>query len=201
MALINPNQYIKQLRDFGDRVADGITAFAGNIVFVYFHILWFSAWLMAGTGAFGPQYEVDKFPFSLLTLVVSLEAIFLSTFVMISQNRAAEKSEIRSQLDYETDLQAEREIAIIMRTLALKVRPQDLTLLALTDDPNPQAGTHHLHITFKVNIGSQEPVNAEPDECDRIAWFPLDQLPEPLFPPHTKIFATIKSGRTYRTQP
>jgi uncharacterized membrane protein len=128
MALINPNQYIKQLRDFGDRVADGITAFAGNIVFVYFHILWFSAWLMAGTGAFGPQYEVDKFPFSLLTLVVSLEAIFLSTFVMISQNRAAEKSEIRSQLDYETDLQAEREIAIIMRTLARIAEQQKVNI-------------------------------------------------------------------------
>lgn len=50
-------------------------------------------------------------------MIVSLEAIFLSTFVMISQNRASQKAEIRSQLDYETDIQAEREIAIIMRTL------------------------------------------------------------------------------------
>jgi 8-oxo-dGTP diphosphatase len=104
----------------------------------------------------------------------------------------------RFELMEHADEAITRELA---EELGLKVRPQDLTLLALTDDPNPQAGTHHLHITFKVNIGSQEPVNAEPDECDRIAWFPLDQLPEPLFPPHTKIFATIKSGRTYRTQP
>jgi uncharacterized membrane protein len=117
MALINPNQYIKQFRDIGDKLADGITAFAGNMNFVYFHVLWFGAWIAAGVGYFGPQYKFDTFPFGFLTLVVSLEAIFLSTFVMISQNRASEKSEIRSQLDYETDLQAEREIAIIMRTL------------------------------------------------------------------------------------
>ncbi len=117
MALINPNQYIRQLRDVEDYLADGITKFAGNMKFVYFHAIWFGSWIAAGLGWFGKAYEFDTFPFGLLTMVVSLEAIFLSTFVMISQNRASVKSEIRSQLDYETDLQAEREIAIIMRTL------------------------------------------------------------------------------------
>jgi 8-oxo-dGTP diphosphatase len=81
--------------------------------------------------------------------------------------------------------------------LGLKVRPEDLTLLALTDDPNPKLNAHHLHITFKVDIGSQEPVNAEPDECDEIRWFALGELPANIFPPHQKIFSTIKSGRTY----
>lgn len=117
MALINPNQYITQFRDFGDRLADGITRFAGNMNFVYFHVFWFGGWILANEGYFGPKYQFDPFPFGLLTMVVSLEAIFLSTFVMISQNRASIKSEIRSQLDYETDVQAEREVAIIMRTL------------------------------------------------------------------------------------
>lgn len=117
MALINPNQYIRQFRDFGDKLADGITAFAGNMVFVYFHVLLFGGWIMANLGYFGPEFVFDPYPFGMLTTAVSLEAIFLATFVMISQNRQAEKSEIRAQLDYETDLQAEREIAIIMRTL------------------------------------------------------------------------------------
>ncbi len=117
MALINPNSYIQQFLDIEDKLADGITKFAGNMKFVYFHAIWFGFWIMAGLGLLGSAYEFDKYPFGLLTMVVSLEAIFLSTFVMISQNRASEKSEIRSQLDYETDLQAEREIAIIMRTL------------------------------------------------------------------------------------
>jgi len=117
MALINPNAYIKQFRDFEDKLSDGITSFAGNIKFVYFHAIWFGFWIAAGLGYFGHAYEFDTFPFGLLTMIVSLEAIFLSTFVMISQNRSGQKAEIRSQLDYETDLQAEREIAIIMRTL------------------------------------------------------------------------------------
>ena len=118
MALINPNQYIRQFRDFEDKLSDWITSFAGNIKFVYFHVLWFGFWIAAGLGVFGEAYAFDKFPFGLLTMAVSLEAIFLSTFVMISQNRAAQKAEIRSQLDYETDVQAEHERAIIMKTLS-----------------------------------------------------------------------------------
>jgi uncharacterized membrane protein len=117
MALINPNQYMRQFRDWGDKLSDFITAFAGNMNFVYFHILLFSGWILANTGHLGPGFVFDPYPFGMLTTAVSLEAIFLATFVMISQNRAAEKSEIRAQLDYETDLQSEREIAIIMRTL------------------------------------------------------------------------------------
>jgi uncharacterized membrane protein len=117
MALINPNQYIRQFRDAEDRLSDAITGFAGNMKFVYFHTVWFGLWIAANVGVFGVGLEIDKFPFGFLTMVVSLEAIFLSTFVMISQNRSSQKADIRSQLDYETDLQAEREIAIIMRTL------------------------------------------------------------------------------------
>jgi uncharacterized membrane protein len=67
-----------------NRIADGITVFAGSMIFVYIHIAWFIAWI--AIQPFG-----DKFPFGLLTMIVSLEAIFLSTFVMISQNRADER--------------------------------------------------------------------------------------------------------------
>jgi uncharacterized membrane protein len=65
-----------------NRVADAITTFAGSMMFVYIHILWFGIWI---------GFRVEKYPFGLLTMIVSLEAIFLSTFVMISQNRADEK--------------------------------------------------------------------------------------------------------------
>jgi uncharacterized membrane protein len=65
-----------------NRVADHITAFSGSMRFVYLHALWFSLWIGLG---------VEAYPFGLLTMIVSLEAIFLSTFVMISQNRADEK--------------------------------------------------------------------------------------------------------------
>ncbi len=68
-----------------NRIADKITQFAGSMPFIYVHIVWFTAWISVG---------VEKFPFGLLTMIVSLEAIFLSTFVMISQNRADEKRQV-----------------------------------------------------------------------------------------------------------
>jgi uncharacterized membrane protein len=68
-----------------NRVADAITTFSGSMLFVYIHIIWFSCWIGFG---------VEKYPYGLLTMIVSLEAIFLSTFVMISQNRADAKRQI-----------------------------------------------------------------------------------------------------------
>jgi uncharacterized membrane protein len=67
-----------------NRIADRITAFSGSMRFVYLHIIWFSCWIGFG---------VESYPYGLLTMIVSLEAIFLSTFVMISQNRADSKRE------------------------------------------------------------------------------------------------------------
>jgi uncharacterized membrane protein len=68
-----------------NRIADRITKFAGSMLFVYVHILWFGLWI---------GFRVEHYPFGLLTMIVSLEAIFLSTFVMISQNRADEKRQV-----------------------------------------------------------------------------------------------------------
>jgi len=72
-------------RSAQNRVADGVTLFAGSMLFVYLHIVWFGAWIGFG---------VERYPFGLLTMIVSLEAIFLSTFVMISQNRADERRQV-----------------------------------------------------------------------------------------------------------
>ena len=68
-----------------NRIADQITRFAGSMLFVYLHIIWFASWILLG---------VEHYPYGLLTMIVSLEAIFLSTFVMISQNRAAGKQQV-----------------------------------------------------------------------------------------------------------
>jgi uncharacterized membrane protein len=64
-------------------------------------------WIVLNVGLAGAGLEFDKFPFGLLTMIVSLEAIFLSTFVMVSQNRQSERADVRSQLDFETNLRAE----------------------------------------------------------------------------------------------
>jgi uncharacterized membrane protein len=83
-----------------NRIADRITDFAGSMRFVYLHILWFGLWI--GLGA-------EKYPFGLLTMIVSLEAIFLSTFVMISQNRADAKRQIIANQQWTTVQEEDRQ--------------------------------------------------------------------------------------------
>ncbi|HEV7454927.1 MAG TPA: DUF1003 domain-containing protein [Candidatus Saccharimonadales bacterium] len=114
---INANREIKKFKTAEDKAADKITSFAGTMSFVYIHSVWFGVWVLINLGLLGAGLKFDAFPFGLLTLIVSLEAIFLSTFVMISQNRQANAAEIRSELDYQTDVKAEREIDIIMKTM------------------------------------------------------------------------------------
>lgn len=113
----NPNREIQRLKQAEDVWADAITGFAGSMRFVRLHIVWFALWIVVNVGLLGITREFDPYPFGLLTLVVSLEAIFLSTFVLITQNRQAKASEIRSELDYRTNVMAERENDVIMRAL------------------------------------------------------------------------------------
>jgi ADP-ribose pyrophosphatase YjhB (NUDIX family) len=81
--------------------------------------------------------------------------------------------------------------------LGLTLPLSSAKLLALTDDLEPAADTHHLHLTFKVEIGAREPKLMEPESCERWAWFSLSSLPQPMFPPHAKILRTIDSGHIY----
>ena len=103
----NEKSLLRSLQRTQDRVADAITTFAGSLNFVYIHSVWFGVWILVNVGLLGAALEFDKFPFGLLTMIVSLEAIFLSTFVMVSQNRQAARADIRSELDFETNLRAE----------------------------------------------------------------------------------------------
>jgi uncharacterized membrane protein len=88
---------VREARDraksFENRIADRITAFAGSMQFVYIHIAWFGCWI---------GFHVEKYPYGLLTMIVSLEAIFLSTFVMISQNRADAKRQAIADQQWQT---------------------------------------------------------------------------------------------------
>src|SRR5205823_3421092 len=98
---------IRRVHRTQDRVADEITSFAGSMPFVYIHGFWFAVWILVNAGAFGAAIVFDRFPYGLLTLVVSLEAIFLSTFILISQNRQTLRAELRSQIDFENNLRSE----------------------------------------------------------------------------------------------
>ena len=100
-----------------DRLADALTRFSGNMWFVYVHMAWF-AWWIADNNGWMPGRVFDPFPFGLLTLIVSLEAIFLATFVLISQNRAAAVADMRADLDLQIDLLAEYEVTQLLRLVA-----------------------------------------------------------------------------------
>ena len=115
--ILNANDEIKKLKTREDRMADQITTFAGSMDFVRIHLGWFGVWILINLGVLGAGLIFDKYPFGLLTLIVSLEAIFLSTFVMISQNRQAESAELRSELDYRVNVKAEKEIDLILKAL------------------------------------------------------------------------------------
>lgn len=94
-------------RSTQDRIADAITSFSGTLNFVYIHAVWFAVWIAINLGAFGRGAIFDGYPFGLLTMIVSLEAIFLSTFVMVSQNRQAARENLRSDLDFENNVRSE----------------------------------------------------------------------------------------------
>ena len=97
-----------------NRISDAITAFAGSMAFVYLHIVWFGCWIGFG---------VEHYPFGLLTMIVSLEAIFLSTFVMISQNRADAKRQVLADQQWTTvqeeDEQNKQLLSLTRQILAL----------------------------------------------------------------------------------
>ncbi|MBX3066865.1 MAG: DUF1003 domain-containing protein [Anaerolineae bacterium] len=105
----------QQPLSLGERISDFLTRIAGHIYFVYFSLIWFGVWIVFNLGIIPRIEPFDPFPFGLLTMIVSLEAIFLSLFVLISQNRQTERDRIRNDIEYEVNLKAEVEIRSLMK--------------------------------------------------------------------------------------
>ena len=104
-----------------NRIADAITRFAGSMAFVYVHVLWFGLWI---------GFRVEKFPFGLLTMIVSLEAIFLSTFLLISSNRQDEHRQALADAEWKLvqQQQGENQIEIKQNEELLTLSRQILDL-------------------------------------------------------------------------
>ena len=113
----------ERARSAQNRIADTITRFAGSMWFVYLHVAWFAVWIGLG---------VERYPYGLLTMIVSLEAIFLSTFVMISQNRQDDARRILADREWEMVQSEERQneelIGISSQILDLTKAIHQLTL-------------------------------------------------------------------------
>jgi uncharacterized membrane protein len=116
---------------FENRLADVITRFAGSMAFVYVSVLWFGLWIVI---------PVEEYPFGLLTMIVSLEAIFLSTFILISQNRADERRQVVADHQWELvesrEAQIERLMAASDEILRLTKVIHELTVAQDRSDPS-----------------------------------------------------------------
>lgn len=114
----NLNKEFRRVEGFSFRIAETIADFAGNIWFVYFHLLWFGTWIWINTGheLFG-IVDFDPYPFPFLVLVVSLEAIFLATFILIAQNVLNKRAQMRADLDYETNIKTEKDVSEVLSIL------------------------------------------------------------------------------------
>ena len=106
----NVNQEMEVHSTVLQRIADWLAWFSGSMPFLITHSIWFIVWVSLNTFILGDR-AFDPFPFGLLTMIVSLEAIFLACFVLISQNRQAEKDKVRSDIEYEVNIKAELEVA------------------------------------------------------------------------------------------
>lgn len=108
----NVNEEMEEKLSPLQHVADWIAWFSGSMQFLFINGLWFLVWIVWNTFP-APEKQFDPFPFGLLTMIVSLEAIFLSCFVLISQNRQAAKDKIRADIEYDVNVKAELEIAYL----------------------------------------------------------------------------------------
>ena len=126
-----------------DRMADAITHFCGSMAFVYVHVAWFGGWVIWHFLPGVPQaIRFDPYPFQFLTFVVSLEAIFLSTFILISQNRQNQLSELRNHLDLQINLLSEQENSKVLAMLEALLRfhglvQPDPEITSLTEATQP----------------------------------------------------------------
>ncbi len=103
-------------RTLVDRIADVIGGFSGSMTFVFLHIAWFAAWFLINTLPLGMKH-FDPYPFILLAMIVSVEGVLLSTFVLMKQNRMQQRIDVRDKLDLQINLLSEKEVTKTLQLL------------------------------------------------------------------------------------
>jgi uncharacterized membrane protein len=116
-ALMEVRQREERKKGRSERIADAITAFAGSMWCVYGHALGFGAWLVINSGSVRGIRPFDPFPFVMLAMIASVEAIFLSTFILITQNRMQKMADRRAELDLQISLLTEHELTQAVRLI------------------------------------------------------------------------------------
>jgi uncharacterized membrane protein len=144
-ALLEVRRRMEQDKRLEESLADAITRFTGSMTFVYLHALLFGGWIIVNLGLLPPLPPFDPFPFVMLAMVASVEAIFLSTFVLISQNRMAALADRRADLDLQVNLLTEHEVTRLIGLVDAIARQlgvqsgSDPDLEELKKDVHPEA--------------------------------------------------------------
>jgi uncharacterized membrane protein len=118
-------------RSVSDKFADFLTAKFGTVTFLILNMIWFAIWISINTGHVPGVDEFDPFPFGLLTMIVSLEAIALAIIVLVSQNREARISELREEIELQLNTVSETELTKLISLMSLLLEKQGVKL----DDP------------------------------------------------------------------
>ena len=108
---------LEERRTVVDRIADLIGGFSGSMTFVFLHMCWFIGWFLINTGVIPGIKRFDPYPFILLAMIVSVEGVLLSTFVLMKQNRMQKRIDVRDQLDLQINLLSEKEITKTLQLL------------------------------------------------------------------------------------
>ena len=116
-AVVKFEEDLLQSRSRADRVADAIGSFTGSLSFVVLHVALYGVWILINVASIRWIRQFDPYPFMLLSLLVSVEAIFLSTFVLIKQNRMSRRADQRAHLDLQINMLAEREMTLVLQIL------------------------------------------------------------------------------------
>jgi uncharacterized membrane protein len=116
-AIIDVEEQQERGRSFSDRLADAIATFAGTVIFVLVHLAWFALWAVINLGVVKLAPAFDPYPFQLLCMLVSLEGVLLSTFVLIKQNRMSNRADRRAHLDLQVNLLTEKEVTKVIQLL------------------------------------------------------------------------------------
>jgi len=116
-AIIELEERQEQERSFSDRIAGAVATFAGTVIFVVVHLVWFALWTSINLGLLKAVPAFDPYPFQLLCMLVSLEGVLLSTFVLIKQNRMSNRADRRAHLDLQVNLLTEKEVTKVIQLL------------------------------------------------------------------------------------
>jgi uncharacterized membrane protein len=149
-------------RSWAERISDIVTRFGGSITFLYLHVGWFAGWLLWNLSPrIPPALRFDPAPFALLNLLVALEAVMLSTFILMSQRRQDQLADRRNHLDLQINLLSEQENSKMLAMLAVLLRQQGLAL----DDPEVaalQEATRPETLVQQLEQALEQPPQDEP---------------------------------------